>query len=99
MEIIDFSKPTMMYDVLLIVENKKIYCNRAILSIWSNVFEIMFKSNFKEKESSEVYLMGKKKINIRLKESFIKFFLKIRPMMIFMSFYELFIHQINKSHL
>ena len=76
MEIIDFSKPTMMYDVLLIVENKKIYCNRAILSIWSNVFEIMFKSNFKEKESSEVYLMGKKKINIRLKESFIKFFFK-----------------------
>ncbi|CAF1034088.1 unnamed protein product [Brachionus calyciflorus] len=56
---IDFSKPTMMYDVSLIVENKKFYSNRAILNIWSNVFEIMFKSNFKEKESSEVYLMYK----------------------------------------
>ncbi|CAF1074855.1 unnamed protein product, partial [Brachionus calyciflorus] len=56
---IDFSKPTMMYDVLLIIENKKFYCNRAILSIWSIVFEIMFKSNIKEKESCEVYLMDK----------------------------------------
>ncbi|CAF0734342.1 unnamed protein product [Brachionus calyciflorus] len=54
MELIDFSKPTTMCDVLLIVENKKLYCNRAMLSIWSPVFETMFKSNFKEKESSEV---------------------------------------------
>jgi hypothetical protein len=35
------------------------YCNKAILSIWSPVFETMFKSNFKEKESSEINLPGK----------------------------------------
>lgn len=58
MELIDFSKPTIMCDVILVVENKKLYCNRAILSIWSPVFETMFKSNFKEKESSEISLPG-----------------------------------------
>jgi hypothetical protein len=59
MDLIDFSKPTVMCDVILLVENKKLYCNRAILSIWSPVFETMFKSNFKEKESSEINLPGK----------------------------------------
>lgn len=64
MEYVDFSKPTTMCDVLLIVETRKLYCNRAMLSIWSPVFETMFKSNFKEKESSEVNLPGKNlKIN------------------------------------
>ncbi|CAF0971768.1 unnamed protein product [Brachionus calyciflorus] len=36
----------------------------AILSIWSNVFEIMLKSNFKEKEFFEVYLMDQTYDNI-----------------------------------
>lgn len=58
MDLIDFSKPTIMCDVILVVDNKKLYCNRAILSIWSPVFETMFKSNFKEKESSEINLPG-----------------------------------------
>jgi hypothetical protein len=58
MESIDFTKPTVMCDVILIVEGRKLYCNRAILSIWSPVFEIMFKSNFKEKDSMEVNLPG-----------------------------------------
>lgn len=60
MDLIDFSKPTIMCDVILVVDNKKLYCNRAILSIWSPVFETMFKSNFKEKESSEINLPGNK---------------------------------------
>ncbi len=58
MEFFDFSKPTVMYDVILIVDNKKLYCNRAILSIWSPVFETMFKSNFKEKDAMEITLPG-----------------------------------------
>lgn len=64
MDLIDFSKPTIMCDVILVVENKKLYCNRAILSIWSPVFETMFKSNFKEKESSEVNFPGNIKNNL-----------------------------------
>ena len=59
MEIQDFTKPTTMYDVVLIVDNRKLYCNRAILSIWSPVFETMFKSNFIEKDSMEINLPGK----------------------------------------
>jgi len=51
-----------MWDVILIVDNRKIYANKAILSIWSPVFETMFKSNFKEKESSEISLPGNKKL-------------------------------------
>jgi hypothetical protein len=58
MEIIDFTKPTIMYDVILIVDDRKLYCNRAILSIWSPVFETMFKSSFKEKDSIEIILPG-----------------------------------------
>jgi hypothetical protein len=48
-----------MWDVILLVDNRKMYCNKAILSIWSPVFETMFKSNFKEKESSEINLPGR----------------------------------------
>lgn len=59
MDAIDFSKPTVMCDVILIVDNRKLYCNKAILSIWSPVFETMFKSNFKEKDSNEVNLPDK----------------------------------------
>jgi hypothetical protein len=59
MEALDFSKPTIMCDVILVVENKKLYCNRSILSIWSPVFETMFKSNFKEKDSTEINLPDK----------------------------------------
>lgn len=58
MDLVDFTKPTVMYDVILIVDNRKLYCNKALLSIWSPVFETMFKSNFKEKESSEINLPG-----------------------------------------
>ena len=66
MDPIDFTKPTVMYDVILIVENRKLYCNRAILSIWSPVFETMFKSNFKEKDSMEINLPGIFKENPKL---------------------------------
>lgn len=59
MDTIDFSKPTTMYDVIILVENRKLYANRAILSIWSPFFETMFKSNFKEKDSMEISLPDK----------------------------------------
>jgi hypothetical protein len=43
---------------VLIVDNKKLYCNKAILSIWSPVFERMFNQNFREKDSIEIELPG-----------------------------------------
>lgn len=59
MDSIDFTKPTTMCDVILVVQDRKLYCNRALLSIWSPFFEVMFKSNFKEKDSYEVELHEK----------------------------------------
>ena len=58
MEYPDFTKPTIMYDVVLIVENRRLYANRALLSIWSPVFETMFKGNFKEKDALDMTLPG-----------------------------------------
>jgi len=59
MEQFDFTKPTPFYDVIINVEDKKLYCNRALLAIWSPVFETMFKSNFRERDSMEINLPGK----------------------------------------
>ncbi|CAF1063852.1 unnamed protein product [Rotaria sordida] len=59
MEQFDFTKPTPFYDIVLSVEDKKLYCNRALLAIWSPVFETMFKSNFRERDSMEITLPGK----------------------------------------
>ncbi len=59
MEQFDFTKPTPFYDIILNVEDKKLYCNRAFLAIWSPVFETMFKSNFRERDSMEINLPGK----------------------------------------
>ena len=59
MEQFDFTKPTPFYDIILNVEEKKLYCNRAFLAIWSPVFETMFKSNFRERDSMEINLPGK----------------------------------------
>lgn len=59
MEQFDFTKPTPFYDMVLNVEEKKLYCNRALLAIWSPVFETMFKSNFRERDSMEINLPGK----------------------------------------
>ena len=59
MEQFDFTKPTPFYDIIINVEDKKLYCNRAFLAIWSPVFETMFKSNFRERDSMEINLPGK----------------------------------------
>ena len=49
MEYPDFTKPTIMYDVVLIVEDRRIYTNRALLSIWSSVFETRLREILKKK--------------------------------------------------
>ena len=46
-------------DLKLIVEGKDIYVNKAVLALLSPVFEKMFESAFKEKDSSELTLPDK----------------------------------------
>lgn len=56
----DFSEPWKFSDVVLVVEEQKFHVHRSTLAIWSPVFETMFTSNFKEKNSEEIPLPGKK---------------------------------------
>ena len=56
---LDFSKPWPGSDVTFLIENKKIYANKLILSMWSPVMETMFTSDFKEKDTAEIPLPGK----------------------------------------
>ena len=59
-ESLDFLKPWKLSDVVLVVEEERFHVHRAILALWSPVFEKMFTSEFREKEANEVPLPGKK---------------------------------------
>ena len=56
---VDFSKPWTYADITFVVEEKRIYACKMILSMWSPVFEAMFSDNFKEKNAKEISLPGK----------------------------------------
>ena len=56
----DFSEPWKFSDVVLVVEEKRFHVHRSTLAFWSPVFERMFTSDFKEKNSDEIPLPGKK---------------------------------------
>ena len=56
----DFSVPWKCSDVVLVVERQKFHVHRYTLAMWSPVFEKMFTSEFKEKNSCEIALPGKK---------------------------------------
>ena len=57
---IDFTQPWTYSDIIFILEGtKKIYSNKMILSMWSPVFEAMFRDNFREKTAKEIDLPGK----------------------------------------
>ena len=56
----DFAEPWKLSDVVLVVEERKFHVHRSTLAIWSPVFERMFTSDFKEKNSDEIPLPGKK---------------------------------------
>ncbi|XP_025110771.1 uncharacterized protein LOC112574113 isoform X1 [Pomacea canaliculata] len=47
-------------DIVLLVEDKKLHVNKALLMIHSNVFKTMFTGSFIEKDLSEIPLPGKK---------------------------------------
>ena len=61
----DFSEPWKFSDVVLVVETQKFHVHRGTLAFWSPVFERMFTSDFKEKNSDEISLPGKKASEIR----------------------------------
>ena len=56
---INFASPTPMCDIALVVEGRKLYCNKGILAVCSPVFEAMFKSEFLEKNATEIELKDK----------------------------------------
>ena len=61
----DFSVPWKCSDVVLLVERQKFHVHRFTLTVWSPVFEKMFTSEFKEKNSCEIPLPGKKASEIK----------------------------------
>ena len=56
----DFSEPWKFSDVVLVVEEQRFHVHRSTLAFWSPVFERMFASDFKEKDSGQIPLPGKK---------------------------------------
>ena len=61
----DFSVPWKCSDVVLVVERQKFHVHRYTLAMWSPVFEKMFTSEFKEKNSCEIPLPNKKASEIK----------------------------------
>ena len=61
----DFSEPWKCSDAVLVVEDQKFHVHRYILAMWSPVFEKMFTSEFKEKNSCEIPLPDKKASEIK----------------------------------
>jgi hypothetical protein len=56
----DFSQKWKYADITFVVEGKKVFANKMILSLWSPVFEAMFTHDFKEKGAEEIPLPEKK---------------------------------------
>jgi len=61
----DFLEPWKLSDVVLVVEEERFHVHRSTLAFWSPVFERMFTSDFKEKNSDEIPLPGKKANEIK----------------------------------
>ncbi|XP_041376993.1 BTB and MATH domain-containing protein 38-like [Gigantopelta aegis] len=68
-----FEEPDSKSDITLIVENRKLHLNKAVLSYVSPVFDRMFHGDFEEKTKSEISLPGKDY------EKFVKFLLCVHP--------------------
>ena len=61
----DFTEPWKLSDVVLVVEEHRFHFHRSTLVIWSPVFERMLTADFKEKNSDEIPLPGKKASEIK----------------------------------
>ena len=60
-----FGQPWKLSDLVLVVEEERFHVHRAVLALWSPVFEKMFTSEFQEKDTNEVPLPGKKASEIK----------------------------------
>ena len=61
----DFLQPWKFSDVVLVVEEERLHVHRAVLAMWSPVFEKMFESEFQEKDRNEIPLPGKKMSEVK----------------------------------
>ncbi|XP_066919853.1 BTB and MATH domain-containing protein 38-like [Clytia hemisphaerica] len=61
----NFAEPWNNSDAVILVENEPLHVHKAILSMCSPVFRTMLSSDFKEGNSSEIRLPGKKKDKIK----------------------------------
>ena len=61
----DFLQPWKLSDVVLVVEEERLHVHRAVLAMWSPVFEKMFTSEFQEKDKNEVPLPDKKSSEVQ----------------------------------
>lgn len=55
----DFERDHNNSDVVFVIEGKRLYAHRLILSQWSPVFKAMFESEFLEREAAEIHLPQK----------------------------------------
>ena len=60
-----FGQPWKLSDLVLVVEEERFHVHRAVLALWSPVFEKMFTSEFQEQSKNEVPLPGKKASEIK----------------------------------
>ena len=60
-----FGQPWKLSDLVLVVEEERFHVHRAVLALWSPVFEKMFTSEFQEQNKNEVPLPGKKASEIK----------------------------------
>ena len=56
---VDFTKPWNGADIVFVVDDKKVYASKIILSMSSPVFRAMFEGNFREKGKGEIFLPNK----------------------------------------
>ena len=56
---IDFTESWTYSDITFVVDERKVFANKVVLTLWSPVFEAMFQHDFKEKGSAQIELPGK----------------------------------------
>lgn len=56
---IDFTEPWPYSDITFVVDTRKVFANKTVLTLWSPVFEAMFQHDFKEKAATQIDLPEK----------------------------------------
>ena len=69
-----FTSPSCESDVALVVEGKKLFVHKSVLSVHSPVFRTMFTEDFAEKDAKESKLSGKKY------DAMVQFLLQMYPL-------------------